>query len=173
MLKMLLGSTAETIFRSSKTPVLTVGPKVLAEAPATGPKRVLYATGFSAQSLYAGKFAVAIAERNQAQLALLHVVKEAPEEMARREALQHENEERLRHLVPLAASLPRAPELRVAFGPAAEAILGAAEAWHPDVIVLGLRRHSQETQQRTWMTAYNVVSNATCPVLTVRTPEDL
>ncbi|MGA3211202.1 MAG: universal stress protein, partial [Terriglobales bacterium] len=137
------------------------------------PKRVLYATGFSAQSLYAGKFALAIAERNQAQLAMLHVVNEAPDDMAQREGLQHENEERLRQLVPLAASLPRAPELRVAFGPAAEAILSTAEVWKPDVIVLGLRRHSQEAQQRTWATAYSVVSSAPCPVLTVRTPEDL
>jgi nucleotide-binding universal stress UspA family protein len=172
VLKMLLGSTAETIFRSSPIPVLTVGPKVNAEAPVSGPKRILYATGFAAQSLYAGKFAVAVAERNQAQLAMLHVVKDAPDDLSTRETLRHENEERLRHLVPAAASLPRAPELRVAFGPAAEAILSTAEVWHPDVIVLGLRRQSQESHQGAWATAYHVVSNAPCPVLTVRTPED-
>jgi nucleotide-binding universal stress UspA family protein len=169
--KMLLGSTAETIFRRSSIPVLTVGPKSPEGSPAEGPKRILYSTGFAAQSLYAGTFALAIAEHNQAQLAMLHVVRDVPADPGAHDRLQRESEDRLRQLVPSDAHLATAPEIRVAFGSPAEAILTTAEQWRPELIVLGLRRHSQQTGREVWAIAYNVVSNAPCPVLTVRTPE--
>lgn len=170
--KLLLGSAAETIFRHSCVPVLTVGPKASAEVPPEGPKRILYATGFAAQSLYAGTFALAMAKHNQAELAMLHVVKEGPGNSREiRAALEFQGAERLRQLIPPTMKLAATPEIRVAFGPVAEAILSTAEQWHPEVIVLGLRRHSQETTRAVWATAYTVVANASCPVLTVRTPE--
>jgi nucleotide-binding universal stress UspA family protein len=172
MLKMLLGSNAELIFRNSSIPVLTVGPKVPIEAPAEGDRRVLFATGFAAQSLYAGRFALAIAQHNRAQLAMLHVVQEDAEEPGQHDRLQRESAERLRQLIPANVQLAVAPEIRVAFGPPAEAILNTATEWKPDLIVLGLRRHSESTTRAVWVTAYQVVSNAPCPVLTVRTPEE-
>jgi nucleotide-binding universal stress UspA family protein len=63
------------------------------------------------------------------------------------------------------------PELFVEFGNAADAILKTAEQWHPELIVLGVRRPAKDAKRITWTTAYNVVSNAPCPVLTVRQPE--
>ena len=98
MWKMLMGSTAEIIFRNSPIPVLTVGPRSPEQGRTEGPKRVLYATGFAAQSLYAGRFAFEIAERNQAQLGMLHVVQSVPDNSTQaRERLRRENEERQQH----------------------------------------------------------------------------
>ncbi len=172
VLKMLLGSTAERIFRMSPIPVLTVGPKSPDEAPAEGPKRILYSTGFAPQSLFAGTYALSLAEQNQAALAMLHVVKESPEQASiPHEERERESKARLASLIPAAARLASPPEYFVAFGAAADAILSIAEQWRPELIVMGVRRHVKEERRITWATAYNVVCNAPCPVLTVRIPE--
>jgi nucleotide-binding universal stress UspA family protein len=102
---------------------------------------------------------------------MLHGVRDVPADAGAHDRLQRESEDRLRQLVPSDAHLATAPEIRVAFGSPAEAILTTAEQWRPELIVLGLRRHSQQTGREVWAIAYNVVSNAPCPVLTVRTPE--
>jgi nucleotide-binding universal stress UspA family protein len=174
VLKVLLGSTAETVFRQSTIPVLTVGPRVPEPAPTDSPGRVLYSTGFAAQSLYASRFAFAIAARHQAPLAMVHVLHDTAENSgATRDRLHRESADRLRQLVPANLGLAGAPEVHVRFGSTAETILAMAEQLHPDVIVLGLRRHSQGVKPAVWTTAYTIVSNAPCPVLTVRTPEEL
>jgi nucleotide-binding universal stress UspA family protein len=170
--KMLLGSTAETLFRLAPCPVLTVGPKTPETAPESGPKRILYSTGFAAQSLYAGSFAISLAQQNQAQLAMLTVVKEVTNDTPqKREELTRESQQRLRELIPTDAGLPCPPETFVEFGAAADAILRVAEQWKPELIVLGVRRPHTEAKRITWATAYNVVANAPCPVLTIKQSE--
>jgi nucleotide-binding universal stress UspA family protein len=171
--KMLLGSTAESIFRQANCPVLTVGPRLTApHPPPDGPKRILYSTGFARQSLYAGQFALAIAQRQQAEIAMLHVIHlvegDSPE---RRAELEREAKDKLASLIPADASLPSRPEFFAAFGSTADAILQLAADWRPDMIVMGVRRHERDARRITWATAYNVVANAPCPVLTVKAPE--
>jgi nucleotide-binding universal stress UspA family protein len=172
--KILLGSTAEKIFRNSDIPVLTIGPRIASGVPPeSGPRRILYSTGFAAQSLFAGKYAFAIARQQQANLALLHVAREVEgSDQWVRAQLERDSKQRLLELVPPDAGLPSQPDVFVAFGTPAEAILKTAEHWRPDLIVLGLRRIEEGSGKKaTWATAYNVVSNASCPVLTVRAPE--
>jgi nucleotide-binding universal stress UspA family protein len=169
--KLLLGSTAERIFRNSVIPVLTIGPRVSGGVPPeSGLKRVLYSTGFAPHSIQAGKYAFAIARQQHAKLALIHVAKDVPEDsQPMRAQLERDSRQRLQSLIPPDAGLESEPEIFVAFGNPAEAILRTADHWRPDVIVLGLRRSEEESGKRaTWATAYNVVCNAPCPVLTVR-----
>lgn len=171
--KMLLGSTAESIFRQANCPVLTVGPRLTAPHPLPdGPKRILYSTGFARQSLYAGQFALAIAQRQQAEVAMLHVINAVESDSPERRAeLEREARAKLASLIPADASLPTRPEFFVAFGSTADAILQLAADWRPDMIVMGVRRHERDARRITWATAYNVVANAPCPVLTVKAPE--
>ncbi|MFB3915816.1 MAG: universal stress protein [Terriglobales bacterium] len=170
--KMLLGSTAETIFRRAPCPVLTVGPKSPDVAPQSGPKRILYSTGFAPHSLYAGIFALSLAQQNRARLALLNVIKEVQNDNPqKRQELEREAKQHLQELIPPEANLAETPEVFVAFGSAADAILRLANEWKPELIVLGVRRPHPEARRITWATAYNVVSNAPCPVLTVKQPE--
>jgi nucleotide-binding universal stress UspA family protein len=79
---------------------------------------------------------------------------------------------RLRTLVPTDTHLPSEPLFSIEFGSAPEKILETAAGWKANLIVLGL--HHAQTASRgetTWAKAYEIVCKASCPVLTVRSPE--
>jgi nucleotide-binding universal stress UspA family protein len=167
--KLFLGSNAESIFRQAPCPVLTVGPRV---APSVvkpeGPRKILFCTGFSKHSMAAGATAIRLAQRQQADLILLHVGSEqvpgSHEEYARHA------EEKMAKVVPPDSGLPSVTSL-VRFGLAPQKILEVANELQPDLIVMGVRQPESFARRLRWATAYEVVSNAPCPVLTVRTPE--
>jgi nucleotide-binding universal stress UspA family protein len=168
--KLLLGSVAEEIFRQSTCPVLMVGPK----APGPSGKalgRILFCTGFSAHSLHAGSYALSMAQRQGAELTILHVSPDAPASESEREKIRESACARLMSLLPQDAKLALPAQCQVEFGNAAERILAVASERHADVIVMGVRQPVGFARRLKWATAYEVVSNAPCPVMTVRTPE--
>lgn len=167
--KLLLGSVAETIFRTAVCPVMTVGPRTNPQLLPEGPRRILFCTGFSHHSLEAGKLAVRLAEWQNAELLLLNV---APESELNREAYVNNAKQRLASLVPADAKLPSQPHTLVEFGSPVDRILAVAQEQRPDLIVLGVRQPEGFALRLRWATAYGVVTNAPCPVLTVRTPGD-
>ena len=167
----LMGPLAERIFRQAPCPVLTTGPSISRQDPVTFPQRILVPTGFAPHSLYAVGYALRLAQELESSLALLHVVTEfadtRDQEQIRRERLA-----RLNALIPPDESFPSKPEFFVEFGSAPEKILEAAARWNPHLVVLGLH-HLEEASitETTWAKAYEIVSKASCPVLTVRAPE--
>jgi nucleotide-binding universal stress UspA family protein len=168
---LILGSVAETIFREASCPVLTVGPAVTAREPGGPPRRILAATGFAAHSIFAVKYATALAQHLDSSLAVVNVVTGDDDFPATREAVRNEHLSQLRTVIPSEPSLRSKPALFVEFGSVAERILGVAREWKADLIVLGLH-HVEEASKRemTWSKAYEVVRQAKCPVLTVRRP---
>ncbi len=131
------------------------------------------ATGFAAHSLLAVRYAVAFAQDIHSSLALLHVVTD--ERLVSNENRVRERDEcrtRLRALVLTGADLASEPLFLVKFGSAPKTILETAKAWQANLNILGLH-HVQETAQRetTRAKASEVVCEANCPVLTVRSPE--
>ncbi|HEV8384879.1 MAG TPA: universal stress protein [Candidatus Acidoferrales bacterium] len=173
--KLLLGSAAEEIFRMASCPVLTVGPKVETPADATlvrdplSRRRFLYATDFTAHSERAAAYAVSLAQENQAHLTLLHVVKEAADVSEHNRArLVGFVTKRLRALLPDEADLWCEPEIIVQFGEPADAILKVAAETKAELIALGVRKAGTFPGHLPPATAYKVVCQATCPVLTVR-----
>lgn len=168
--KLLLGSVAEEIFRQATCPVLMVGPNAPGPTGKT-PGKILFCTGFSAHSLRAGAYAISLAERQGAELVLLHVAADAPDSPQERDRLREQSCARLRELVPADASLTRPPQCLVEFGTAADRILAVAREQQPGLIVLGVRQPVGFARRLKWATAYAVVSEAACPVLTVRSPD--
>jgi nucleotide-binding universal stress UspA family protein len=75
---------------------------------------------------------------------------------------------RLKALVTPDAELWCDPEFLVEFGDPAELILRVAEARNAELLVLGIRRLATFAGHLPPATAYKVVCQARCPVLTVR-----
>jgi len=164
--KLILGSVAENIFRQAPCPVLTVGPNSVGQNPEVGPERILAATGFAAHSIFAVKYAIRLAQDLRCSLALLHVVTDG------NHGSGEDRLAKLRSLIPADVDLPSAPLFFIEFGSAPERILETAASWNANLIVLGLHHVREASRgETTWGRAYEVISKATCPVLTVRRPE--
>jgi nucleotide-binding universal stress UspA family protein len=166
MAKVLIGSTAEKIFRQADRPVLTVGPAVNPDAPrAAGFNRILYATDFGPESLAAARYAISLAQQFGAQLTLMHAVQTDEAELGN-SALYT-----LREVIPLGTKLIAPPRFRVETGAPTKAILDAANESGADLIVLGVRRSQTPLSATTHFRhsiIHSVLTQAKCPVLTVR-----
>jgi nucleotide-binding universal stress UspA family protein len=172
--KLLLGSSAEEIFRRARVPVVTIGPAVRNGAHGGGRFHcVLFATDFSAVSTIAAAHAVSLAQENQARLVLLHVLPEPRQGKTGRsgELSVAEAMHQLHEMVPEEAELWCRPEAIVQHGEPGEQILATSEERGADLIVLGARGLDGLAAMSTHLaraTAYRVVVQASCPVLTVR-----
>lgn len=167
--RLLLGSTAELIFRTAPCPVLTVGPAV-APQPEEGLKikQILFATDLSKPTEYAAAYALSFAQEFGARVTFLHVLppeKRTHAELSREAAIARNQ---LRELVPPEIGDQCDVEFVVAEGNPAERILGMAEEKAADLIVLGLPKDKQfSTHFRSGVT-FEVVSSAKAAVLTMR-----
>jgi nucleotide-binding universal stress UspA family protein len=166
MAKVLIGSTAEKIFRHADRPVLTVGPVAgSGVSHVAGFKRILYGTDFGPESLDAARYAISLAQEYGAQLTLMHAVQDGEAELSN-SALHT-----LREIIPLGIKLPTPPCFRVETGAPSGAILDAAAKSDADLIVLGVRRSQTPISATTHFRRsiiYSVITHAKCPVLTVR-----
>jgi nucleotide-binding universal stress UspA family protein len=168
--KVLIGSVAEEIFRQANCAVLTVGPRVKDEpAREVELKNILFATEFGHGAEKAAAHAFSLAQEHGARLTILHVIQEATaftEESVRqqREAAVR----RLEKLMPEGAENWCKPVFRATFGEAVEEIITMARETNADLIVMGAKPSKNLAGHAPFAIAYNVVTRAHCPVLTVR-----
>jgi len=171
--KFILGSVAEEILRRATCPVLTVGPHAAAVLPHEKMfYKILYATDFSDGAPAAVTFAVGFAQEQQARLTLLHVI-DRPHtgDLVRPHELETAALDHLATFVAGDHGLLFEPKTVVVHGVPADKILEVAQKERADLIVLGLRR-AKGYLRATHLpnaVAHRVISQATCPVLTVRT----
>jgi nucleotide-binding universal stress UspA family protein len=166
--KLLLGSIAEEIVRSATRPVLTIGPCVTG-----GPefKRILFVTDFSAAAVRAVPYAFSLAHTRAASLCFLHVNDwdsgEPPAE-AKPKTLEFVREHAGKHGFNV---LGGQSEVMVEFGPRVGSILEIARHREIDLIIMGERssnsRMAGVAAHLSGLTAYDLISHAHCPVLTV------
>jgi nucleotide-binding universal stress UspA family protein len=168
--KTLLGSVAEQILRQSPCPVLTIGPHVNPWSDEYVKMReILYATNLATDTPVAAPYAISLAQENQAHLVLLHVIDGTKaQDLMDSPKLVDVKERKLQQLVTEQAGLWCEPTYIVEQGPAAEKILDVAKRRHTDLIVLGARPAKGLATHLNVGTVHKVVSQATCPVLTVR-----
>jgi nucleotide-binding universal stress UspA family protein len=171
--KLVLGSVAEEIFRVAACPVLTVGPKTEEARHAHDEfKEILFATDFTSPSQSAAAYAVSLAQEFQARLVMLHVVPKAGAgELVSSADVSTAGENLLRRLVPESAQAWCKAEFIVERGDPAATILEIARLRESDLIVLGAKKETGVPGAASHLpiaTAHKVVSQAVCPVLTVR-----
>jgi nucleotide-binding universal stress UspA family protein len=168
--KILIGSVAEEIFRQADCAVLTVGPGVKGEtAREVEPKSILFATDFGPGAEKAAAHAFSLAQEHDARVTLLHVIESAAAYTEESVARQREiHVVRMKQLMPPGSENWCQPEFHVTFGSAAEEILIAARESRADLVVMGAKTRRSLAGRLPLTIAYNVVTKASCPVLTVR-----
>jgi nucleotide-binding universal stress UspA family protein len=169
--RVLVGSVAEQIFREAPCPVLTVGPRLQSDPKwSVQIKEILLATDLDTISDAATRYAVSLAQENQARLTILNVAaKPKVGELIEAEHYATSTLRRMQQLLAPDVDLWCQPYYMVEAGDPAEKILEVAGNYHADMIVLGIRPHSVAVATHlSRPTAHKVVAGATCPVLTVR-----
>lgn len=184
--KVVLGSVAEQVLRHASCPVLTVGPHVIDGAVADASfSRILLATDYSPSSRHALSYAVSLARANKSHLMLLHALTANVEllptsaeyvspgmQMSAEFVAQALVVDR-RHLAELISHETMHelnPEIIVECGSTAGTILAIAESRQANLIIMGAHSGFASTifTHLPWATASTVISQARCPVLTVR-----
>ena len=159
--KVLIGSSAEEVFRQAQVPVLTVGPGVERE-PLYGVelKNILFATDFGPGAERQAAYAFALAQEHRSRITLLHVQEHRDDA----EAIVR----RLQGLLPSETDLHCLPLFRIERGDPVREILRAAKETGADLIALGAKSRKVLAGNAPHTKAYQVVCRASCPVLTIK-----
>lgn len=165
----IIGSVAEHILRTIRSPVLTVGSHVALPASDVLPfRRVLYATDFSLAAVHAAPYAVALARATGSELDVVHVV---PDDAIGRPDFLTEHEQEflgaLKGILPDGGDALGRSRQFVEHGTVREAILRHAEEGGVDLIVLGAHHHSRLARLFRTGPAFQIILAAACPVLTI------
>jgi len=165
----LMGSVAESIFRHATCPVLTVGPHVTVRPyhDFKGEK-ILFPTDLGPHAEFATQYALSIAQAEKSQVTFMHVVTLEEAFQRNRAPLVAESFKKLEKLLPPDAREWCQPELVVEVGDPIKELLGYAGTERPDLIVLGLPAGKKFNGGFHSSVTYNVIAQASCPVLTVR-----
>jgi nucleotide-binding universal stress UspA family protein len=155
-------------------------------------KSILYATDLGAGSSHVFRYALSLARRYQAQVAILHVVEplspfaqnlvelhvshqdsEAQHADARQRLLK-ELKERLHAFCEKEACVAEedlVAEIHVVEGQPAATIIKEATQLGSDMIIMGTHRHSVVGEALLGTTAHKVLHSSTLPTLLIRVPE--
>lgn len=184
--KLVLGSTAEQVFRLAPCPVLTIGPHTTnLDMVRASIAPILFATDFSSGSQHALRYAALLARANHSSLILLHAVPPGVAVLPGSMDAVVANVEcgaellasamagarrQMEELISAEAIEELKPEIVIDCGEASALILNTAESRRAGLIVMGAHRASLHSvaAHLPWATASAVVREAHCPVLTVR-----
>ncbi len=166
--KLLVGSVAEAVLRTSTVPVCIVGPDVIDGAYHNYSTRtILSAVSLLDTSVVVASFAAELAAQHNARLILQHVIR--PQET--REVLSgrtvEDIEMDLLHLVPAELQGKVPTQSVVVPGDPTEELLYQARAQQADMIVLGAQGASAFAAITRHGVVYKVLAHAHCPVMTL------
>ncbi len=166
--KLLFGSKVEEVCHRAPCPVLVVGPKVTARQNAKF-ERILFATDLSPLSLGALPLILAFAAEHGSRLRIVRIVAEEDrkESGSNTEFVLAQTKNEILPAVTSRAGLAHEPEFAVESGTAPTATLRAAVEWKADLIGIGAQRPGTLAVYLPGDFAYDVASDADCPVLTV------
>jgi len=163
-----MGSTTEKLLRHSPVPMITIS--------ATGEKagtprfkRILVTTDFSDGTSDALAYAFSVAQENEAQIKLLHVVHDVAADVSGkyRESLMQGVEKQLDDLVPVEATTWCDVKTQVEIGVPYRIILRVLEDEKIDLLVMNIHGKGMLDRALLGSTAERVVRVAPCPVMLI------
>lgn len=164
--KLILGSIAEQISHCVSCPVLTIGPSSRGAARQVQLQNVLFATDLSAESIAAVPYVLSAAKTWSSGIDLLHVCSSEISDCDRR---------MLEYSLRLEALTRGEPQLSIRYhllpGEPSQAVLKFARDNKGDLIVLGLDSQRSIYGGPALSHAYDIVRQARCPVLSVRSAD--
>jgi nucleotide-binding universal stress UspA family protein len=166
--RFLLGSVTEKAMRRVHCPVLTVGQTPREAIVSPGFRRILCPVDLVGPSSRTTDMALALAEKNGAELTLLNVIENLPDETWIEQA-----KGLLRCAVAETARDRVRIEDQVTVGSAGQEILRVADESRADLIVMGAYSSSPLARLFFGSTSRHVLRHAGCPVVIVREEEDL
>ncbi len=165
--KFILGSVANEILRKVDIPVCTVGPHVPG-TPEEVPQKLLHPVSLALGCEQSARIALEIAQFYKAAITLLHVLpRDVNRDYESSQVLDWTRAE-LKRLIPEEAPLWIYPTVQIEVGMVVEQSLNVADEMQADLIVLGV-----DSSEHHWSidrddTAYEIITQAKCPVLTLR-----
>lgn len=165
--KIVMGSAAEKIYRSATCPVLTVGPKT-SQGADWNLRTILCPIDAAEDPAPVLKFALSVAEETQSELILLQAIPMIP--WQHRPAVEIQAHLGMESMIPAQAKDWCSLRFKVRWEHPVEAILAEGREFRPDVIVMSVHKSRAVgvASHLPWPVASEVVSRASCPVLTVR-----
>jgi nucleotide-binding universal stress UspA family protein len=163
-----MGSTTEKLLRHSPVPLITIsGNGEKAGAPRF--RRILVTTDFSEGTADALAYAFSVAQENESQITLLHVVHDVAADVSGkyRESLLHGVEKQLEELVPLEAMTWCDVNTQVETGVPYRIILRVLEDEKIDLLVMNIHGKGMLDRALLGSTAERVVRVAPCPVMLI------
>lgn len=166
--RVLLGSVADRVLRYAHSSVLVARPR-------RGTKRILAATDFSEQSLFAMRIASGIAQRREAELSVVHCLElplpkppfPAPVSTPA-EYLSHIRASAQARLDRMMAELHVQAKAMIVEEPPGTAVPHIAESLQADLVVLGTTGRTGLKRLLLGSMAEAITRRAPCPVLVVR-----
>ncbi len=165
--KLILGSVAEAVLRKAPCPVLVIGPNVDVDLPPFG--SILFATDLETTGLRAAQYALALAEKFNSRLTLLHVIEKhahVPEIVSK--LIEHRLRQDLEKTACANAARLGALNIRLEYGTPSEVISTVALLDSASLIVVGLKSRTVLDERMPWSTLSHVIRQVKCGVLGVR-----
>lgn len=166
--KLLVGSVAEAVLRTSRVPVFTIGPEVVDGAYRNFATRtILCAVSLIESSYVIATFAAEVALQHDARLILQHVIRpqERAEVLAGRSIEEIESD--LLCLVPTELREQISIQTIVVPGDPTEELLYQSRAQQADLIILGAHGASAFAAIARHGIVYKVLAHSHCPVITL------
>ncbi|KAA6456446.1 universal stress protein [Acidobacteria bacterium AB60] len=166
--KLLVGSVAEAVLRTSTVPVLIVGPDVVDGSYRNfATSTILCAVSMLDTSVVVATYAAVLAYRHNARLILQHVIKpqERSQVLAGRTIDQIEGD--LISLIPVELQNKVDVQAIVVPGDPTEELLYQARAQQADLVVLGAHGASAFAAITRHGVVYKVLAHSQCPVMTL------
>lgn len=167
---LLIGSNAEKILLSAHCPTLSVGAHVLAGLDLSlHLNEILYCTDFTPQSAAAAPYAIGLAQEFGLDVEVCHLAQTPPEQdSAAAHIVAEDYCDALRRTAPGLADPWCTPAYNLRHAMSLDEIVRRAEAATAGLIVLGVHGETQLGRHLHASLAYQLLSRATCPVLSVR-----